>query len=225
MVIRNWPKEDRPREKLLSKGEHTLTDSELLAIILETGGRGASALDLARRILSSFKTFRQIGRADLCNLYDIKGLDNAKVSRIRAVIEITKRFCEERLEEKGVRVKSSCDVVNILMPRMQDLKIEVFNIVLLNSQNRIIGITEIERGSVNQARPIIREVYQKALRDMASFIICVHNHPSGNPQPSCEDKRFTRVVVKVGKCLSLKCLDHIIIGNGKYFSFSDRGLI
>ncbi len=225
MAISNWPEEDRPREKLLTKGEHTLTNSELRGIILETGVRGESALDLARRILNSFKTFRQIGRADLCCLSRIRGLGDAKVSRIRAVIEIAKRFCEEKLQESRIRIKSPNDVVNILMPRMQDLNIEVFNVILLNSQNRIIGIAEIEKGSVNQARPIIREVYQKALRDFASFIICVHNHPSGDPRPSCEDKRFTRVLAAAGECLSLKCLDHIIIGNGKFFSFSDKGLI
>ncbi len=111
------------------------------------------------------------------------------------------------------------------MPRMQDLKKEVFKVLLLNSQNRIIDIIEIEEGTVEQAKPIIREVFQKALQESASFIICVHNHPSGSPKPSSEDREFTRGLVAAGEALLIKCLDHIIIGNGSYFSFCDEGLI
>jgi len=225
MPINNWPKEDRPREKLLKNGEHTLNNSELLAIILRTGVKGESALDLARRVLQKFKGFRNMGKQDLIHWKELRGLGDAKISQIKAAIEIARRFSEEKINEKRLKIKSSQDVANILMPRMQDLRIEVFKILLLNSQNRIIDIVEIEEGSVNQARPIIREVYQKALREFASSIICAHNHPSGNPRPSQEDKQFTRALVAAGESLFLKCLDHIIIGNGKYFSFSDKGLI
>jgi len=225
MAISNWPKEDRPREKLIKNGEHTLSDSELLAIILRTGVKGQSALDLARRILHMFSSFREIGQADLRCCKGLRGLGDAKVSQIKAAIEIARRFSEEKIKEKRIKVESSKDVIDILMPRMQDLKIEVFKVLLLNSQNRIIDIVEIEEGSVNQARPIIREVYQKALREFASSIICVHNHPSGNPSPSREDKQFTRELVAAGESLFVKCLDHIIIGNGSYFSFSDKGII
>lgn len=225
MSINNWPREDRPREKLVKNGEHTLSDSELLAIILRTGIKGQSALDLARRILGTFGSFRQIGQVDLGHWKKIKGLGNAKISQIKAAIEIARRFSEEKVKETRIKIKSAEDIVNILMPRMQDLRKEVFKVVLLDSQNRIIEIIEIEEGSVNQAKPIIREVYQKALQELASFIICVHNHPSGSPQPSCEDKQFTRTLVTAGESLFIKCLDHIIIGNGKYFSFSDAGII
>ena len=108
---------------------------------------------------------------------------------------------------------------------MQDLKKEVFKILLLNSQNRIIDILEVEEGTVHQAKPIIREIFQKALQQFASFIICVHNHPSGNPKPSPEDIEFTQELSRAGEVLLLQCLDHIIIGNGRYFSFSDEGLL
>jgi len=225
MAINNWPKEDRPREKLMKNGEHTLSDSELLAIILRTGIKGQSALDLARRILRVFKTFRQIGQADLFHWKGSKGLGEAKISQIKAAVEIAKRFNGEKIKDRRLKITSSRDVASILMPRMQDLRIEVFKVLLLNPQNRIIDIVEIEEGSVNQARPIIREIYQRALQDMAVSIICVHNHPSGNPLPSREDKQFTRVLFTAGESLSVKCLDHIIIGNGRYFSFSDKGLI
>jgi len=225
MAINNWPKEDRPREKLIKNGEHTLSDSELLAIILRTGIKGQSALDLARRILGIFGSFRQIGQAELCHWEKIRGLGNAKISQIKAAIEIGRRFSEEKIKEKRLKIRSSENIISIFMPRMQDLKKEVFKILLLNSQNRIIDIIEIEEGSVNQANPIIREVYQKAMQEFASFIICVHNHPSGNPRPSRQDRQFTRALVAAGESLSIKCLDHIIIGNGDYFSFSDRGII
>jgi DNA repair protein RadC len=180
---------------------------------------------LARRILREFKGFRRIGQADLCHWGKLKGLGEAKASQIKAAIEIARRFNEEKIKEKRVKIKSSQDIARLLMPRMQDLKIEVFKVLLLNSQNRIANIIEIEEGSVNQARPIIREVYQEALREFASSIICVHNHPSGNPQPSKEDKQFTSQLVLAGESLFIKCLDHIIIGNGRYFSFSDKGII
>ena len=223
--INNWPKEDRPREKLINNGEHTLSDSELLAIILRTGVKGESALDLARRILQKFKYFRNMGQADLYHWKEIKGLGNAKVAQIKAAIEIGRRLKEEKIKENRIKIQSSEDIIEILMPRMQDLKKEVFKVLLLNSQNRIIDITEVEEGTVDQAKPIIREVFQKALQQFASFIICVHNHPSGNPKPSQEDKEFTKELVQAGEVLLVKCLDHIIIGNGDYFSFCDKGLI
>ena len=140
-------------------------------------------------------------------------------------MEIARRLNEEKLREGRPKVSSSDDVAAMLMPRMRDLKKEVFKLLLLNPRNRLINIVEIEEGSVNQARPIIREVYCRALRESASSIICVHNHPSGDVFPSNEDKEFTRALAAAGENLSIKCLDHIIIGNGKFFSFSDRGII
>lgn len=225
MAINNWPKEDRPREKLIRNGEHTLNDSELLAIILGTGTKGQSALDLARDILGISKSFRGIGKAEPRDWDGLAGLGQAKISRIKAVVEIARRFNEEKVREVRVKITSSEDAACLLMPRMQDLKIEIFKVLFLNPQNRIVEIAEIEEGSVNQARPIIREVFQRALQVFASSLICVHNHPSGDPQPSKEDKQFTRELSAAGDALAIKCLDHIIIGNGRYFSFSDKGLI
>ena len=225
MPINNWPKEDRPREKLLRNGEHTLSDSELLAIILRTGVKGDSALDLARKILQRFKGFRNMGQQDLAHWKQLKGLGEAKISQIKAAIEIARRFSEEKIREKRRKIKSSADIVKILMPRMQDLRKEVFKVLFLNSQNRIINIIEIEEGTVDQAKPIVREVFKKALEESASFVICVHNHPSGSPKPSPQDREFTQGLVAAGEALLIKCLDHIIIGNGNYFSFCDEGII
>ena len=223
--IRNWPKDDRPREKLLRNGEHTLSNSELLAILLRTGVKGQSAIDLARNILQKFKTFRNLSHTDISHWKEFKGLGIAKIAQIKAAIEIGRRFREDELKEEKLKIKSSKDVVEILMPRMRDLKFEVFKVVLLNAQNRIIDIIEIIEGTVNQANPIIREIFQKALQNFATSIICVHNHPSGEPNPSHQDKEFTKELIKAGQTLQVKVLDHIIIGDDNYYSFVDEGMV
>lgn len=222
-AIKNWPKDDRPREKLLRNGEHTLSNSELLAILLRTGVKGQSAIDLARKILQKFKTFRNMSHTDLRDWKEFKGLGQAKIAQIKAALEIGKRSGEEVVKENKPKVRSSKTVAEILMPRMRDLKKEVFKILLLNSQNRIIDIVEIVEGTVNQANPIIREIFQKALQAFATSIVCVHNHPSGNVDPSKEDRDFTRELCKAGRVIQVKVLDHIIIGNNQYYSFADRG--
>lgn len=224
-AIKYWPKSDRPREKLLKLGEHNLSNSEILAILLRSGTKGENALSLARRILDRFKNFRNMSHTDLSCWKEFKGLGNAKISQIKAAIEIGRRFREERARETRLKIKSSKAVARILMPRMRDLKKEVFKVLLLNSQNRIIDIVEIEQGTVNQANPIIREIFPRALQDFAAFIICIHNHPAGNPAPSKEDKDFTRELIQAGKIMQIGVLDHIIIGDNSYFSFADEGMI
>lgn len=220
--IKNWPKDDRPREKLLKNGEHTLSNSELLAILLRTGVKGQSAIDLARKILEKFKTFRQMSHTDLAQWKEFKGLGIAKIAQVKAAIEIGRRFREDEAKENQPKIESSKDVVDILMPRMRDLKKEVFKIVLLNSQNRIIDIFDTGEGTVNKANPIIREIFQKALQNYATSLICVHNHPSGKTTPSAEDREFTEELFKAGKIMQVKVLDHVIIGDNQYFSFADE---
>ena len=223
--IKNWPKEDRPREKLLRDGEHTLNKSELLAILLRTGVKGESAVDLARKIIEKFKTFRNMSHTDISHWKGFKGLGAAKITQIKAAIEIGRRFGEEEVKENKTKIKSSKDVVDILMPRMRDLKKEVFKIVLLNSQNRIIDIFDTGEGSVNKANPVIREIFQKALQNYATSLMCVHNHPSGTVAPSKEDQEFTRELLKAGKIMQIDVLDHVIIGDNKYYSFADEGVL
>ena len=223
--IKNWPKDDRPREKLLRNGEHTLSDSELLAILLRIGVKGQSAVDLARKILQKFKTFRNMSHTDLRDWKEFKGLGQAKVAQIKAALEIGRRFGEEVMKENKPRIRSSKTVVEILMPRMRDLKKEVFKIVLLNSQNRIIDIFDTGEGTVNKANPIIREIFQKALQNYAISLICVHNHPSGKVVPSKEDQEFTKELFKAGKIMQVDVLDHVIIGDNEYYSFADKGVL
>ena len=219
--IREWPLDDRPREKLFKFGERQLSNSELLAILVRTGTRGQSALDIGRKIMDKFKTFRNMSHTDNRDWENFPGLGPAKLAQIRAAIEIGRRFREDEARETLPQIKSSADLVKIIMPSMRDMKIEVFKVVFLNSQNRIIAIEEISRGTVNRASPFIREIYQKALAHFAVSIVCAHNHPSGDVTPSPEDRQFTRDLREAGRVLTIKLTDHLIIGDNRYFSFAD----
>ena len=224
-AIHSWPEEDRPRERLMRYGEQTLSDSELLAILLRTGARGTSALDLARRILDRFGTFRRMSQADPVQWRDFKGMGPGKIAQVKAAIEIGRRFQEQELRVASTPITSSAEMVKVLMPRMRDLTREVFKVVLLNARNRVIGLFDETEGTVNQAAPMIREIFQKALQHCAVSLICAHNHPSGDVTPSEEDKRFTRRLREAGEIMQVRVLDHIIIGNNQYYSFSDEGLL
>lgn len=221
--IREWSPDDRPREKLLSQGERSLSTAELLAIILRTGTKGTSATDLARQILSRFGSLRNMSHTDRRSWRAFKGLGPAKIAQMKAALELGRRLSEEESKEMRPQIKSSRDVAEILMPQMRDLKKEVFTVVFLNSRNRIIATEDMAQGTVNHAAPIIREIFQRALEHFAVSIICAHNHPSGHVTPSVEDKAFTRKLTESGDILGVKVLDHLVIGGGQYYSFSEMG--
>ena len=223
--IRSWPADDRPREKLLKKGARTLSDSELLAILLRTGVKGVSAIDLARKIIDKFGTFRNMNHTDIRDWKEFKGLGPAKIAQIKAALEIGRRFREVEILKDKQKISSARDVVDVIMPQMRDLKTEIFKVIYLNSNNKIIEISEAANGTVNHAMPIVREIIHSALQKFAAAIICVHNHPSANIAPSPEDKKFTQELNAAGKLMDIKVLDHIIIGDGNYFSFADEGMM
>jgi len=223
--IKSWPEDDRPREKLLARGAVALTNSELLAILLRTGVKGASAIELARDMMEKFGSFRNMSHTDMRRWKEIKGLGPAKIAQIQAALEIGRRFREVEISEAKPKVTSAKDVVGVLMPKMRDLKTEVFKVVYLNGNNRIIETSDAAAGTVNQAVPIVREILHAALQKYAAAIICAHNHPSANITPSPEDRKFTQELSAAGKLLGIKVLDHIIIGDGHYFSFADEGLM
>jgi DNA repair protein RadC len=223
--IKNWPSDDRPREKLLKRGAGTLSNSELLAILLRTGVQGVSAIDLARQMMEKFGTFRNMSHTDNREWKVLKGLGPAKIAQIKAALEIGRRFREDEVLSIKQKIASVEDVIGIVMPQMRDLKTEVFKVVYLNSNNRIIEISDAATGTVNLAMPIVREIIHAALQKFAAAIICVHNHPSANITPSPEDKKLTGELNAAGKLMGIKVLDHIIIGDGRYFSFADDGLM
>jgi DNA repair protein RadC len=222
--IKSWPEDDRPREKLLKRGANALSNSELLAILLRTGVAGTSAIDLARQMLDKFGTFRNMSHSDIRDWKEFKGLGPAKIAQIKAALEIGRRFREDEVISGKQKIASAREVVNIIMPQMRDLKTEVFKVVYLNSNNRIIDISDAAIGTVNQAMPIVREIIHAALQKFAAAVICVHNHPSANIAPSPEDKKFTGELSAAGKLMGIKVLDHIILGDNAYFSFADEGV-
>ncbi|MCS7179893.1 MAG: hypothetical protein NZ891_00860, partial [bacterium] len=155
--LKFWKKDEKPREKLIKNGEHNLTDTELLAILIRSGTKGQTAIDLARKIIDKFGSFRNMSHTSINSFKEIKGLGIAKICQIKAAIEIGRRLVEENIKEEKVKLSSPDEVVKFIMPRMRDLKKEVFKVIHLDSKNRVIDIIEIEEGTVNQANPIIRE--------------------------------------------------------------------
>lgn len=223
--IKYWPEDDRPREKLLKKGTRALSNSELLAILLRTGTNGTSAIDLARKILKKFGTFRNMAHTDSRNWKEFKGLGSAKIANIQAALEIGRRFREDKASIGKQKISSAKDIVDIVMLQVRDLKIEIFKAVFLDSNNHIIDMLDTAIGTVDQAFPIVREIIHSALQRFAKSIICIHNHPSGNITPSAPDKKFTKDLSDAGNLMDIKILDHIIIAGDKYFSFSDEGIM
>jgi DNA repair protein RadC len=223
--IKSWPRDDRPREKLLKKGPGALSNSELLAILLRTGVEGTSAIDLARQIIDKFGTFRNMSHTDIREWAEIKGLGQAKIAQIQAALEIGRRFREDEVLSIKQKIASAREIVDIILPHMRDLKTEVSKVVYLNGDSRIIAISDAATGTVNQAMPIIREIIHAALQKFATAIICVHNHPSGNITPSLEDERFTKELAAAGKLMGIKVLDHIIIGGDTFYSFANDGAL
>ncbi|MBU1087904.1 MAG: DNA repair protein RadC [Candidatus Omnitrophica bacterium] len=221
--INSWPADDRPREKLLKNGARTLSKSELLAILLRTGTKGTSAIDLARNILKKFNTFRNMTQTDARDWKEFKGLGSAKLAHIQAALEIGRRFREDELLAGKQKIKSAKDLVDILIPQMRDLKTEVFKVGYLDSDNRIIAIEDAAVGTVNHAMPIVREIIHGALQKFAVSIICAHNHPSARINPSPQDEKLTKDLSEAAKLMQIKLIDHIIIGSDSFYSFSDQG--
>ena len=169
---------------------------DIYTILLRTGIKGESAIDLARKIIKKFKTFRDMSHTDITQWKEFKGLGNAKLCQIKAAIEVARRFMTEERKPEG-KVKSSKEVADLMMPRMRDLKKEVFKVLLLDGQNNIMDIkgVEIDEGTVGRANAYPSEVMAAALRNFAAGVILVHNHPGGNPEPSDNDKKLTRNIV------------------------------
>ena len=222
--IRNWPEDDRPREKLLKYGEHALSNVELLAILIRTGTTGKSAIDLGRELLNKFKSLRSMSGVDISEFKEIAGLKDAKIAQIKASIELGRRMMSEEKAFHGV-VKSSADVVDFLMPLMRDLKREHFKIILLDKGNSISEVIDIDIGTVDRVNPSVRDILMTALKYQSPSMILVHNHPSGNIKSSEADKRLTKDMVKAALAMELRIFDHVIIGENSYFSFADEGLI
>jgi DNA repair protein RadC len=224
LSIRDWPEDERPRERLLNKGSEFLSDAQLLAILLHTGKAKASAIMVAVELLEQAGSLSAIGQLSAKELQAVKGIGPAKAAQIKAAIELGKRITAKRLSTR-LKILSSKDVFVHYHPHLRELKKEVFLAVLLDGKNRVIREVLVSQGSltINIVHP--REVFNPAIRDSAAAIVVVHNHPSGDPDPSPEDRDLTQRLVATGEILGIKILDHIVIGDGSYYSFADRQLL
>lgn len=223
--IKEWPEDERPREKLLRKGAETLSDAELLALILRTGDSAShtSAVDQARNLLGRFGSLRSLAGASSTELQQQKGIGPAKTAELLGVFELARRFSAAPLRP-GERYSSSREVYQHYHERLRDRKKEVFLTLLLDAKNRVIREIQVSEGSLTASIVHPREVFTPVIRESAAAVLFVHNHPSGDPTPSREDIELTNRLRQAGEVMGVRVLDHIIIGNGDYVSFTDRGL-
>ncbi|MDA8428712.1 MAG: DNA repair protein RadC [Geobacteraceae bacterium] len=225
--IKQWPEDERPREKMLKQGANSLTNAELLALILRTGDTATkkSAIDLGREIISHFgDNLRELGGAGLAEICAIKGMGPAKATGIKAAFTLAARFQARKLEHLD-RFTSPRQVFDYFHHEFRDSRKEYFLILLLDGKNRIIRRVQISEGSLNQSIVHPREVFSPAVKESAAAVILVHNHPSGDPAPSSEDIAITRRLREAGDIMGIKVLDHIIVGDGEFMSFVERGLL
>ncbi len=225
--IRDWPADERPREKMLKRGAHALSDAELLALIIRSGDPATrqSAIDLGRELISRFgDNLRELGSADLGEITAIKGMGLAKASGIKAAFTLASRFQARKLERFD-RFTSPRQVFDYFHHEFRDSRKEYFLTLLLDGKNRIIRRVQVSEGSLNQSIVHPREVFSPAVKESAAAVILVHNHPTGDPAPSSEDIAVTRRLREAGEIMGIKVLDHIIVGDGEYVSFVERGLM
>ena len=222
--IKTWPEAERPREKLLQQGVQALSDAELLAILFRSGTQGKDVLALAREIMTRFGGFRGLMAADYAALNEVKGMGLAKITSLAVCFEIAKRTLREEIRGKDV-IGDPEGVVAYLTLSLRDRAREIFKILYLNKANRILDEEDLFEGTVDEAAVHPREVVRRALEKHATCLILVHNHPSGRIQPSPEDLAITKKLEAACGSVSIKILDHIIIGDNQYFSFRERGLL
>lgn len=224
-TIKEIPLCDRPREKMASCGARSLTDAELIAILLRTGTPEKSALTIAGEMTADGGLYNRLaGITRISELMHIKGLGQAKAATVLAALEIGRRIASARPLER-VHIGSAQEGADFLMPRLRYAAREQFVAVLLNSKNRVIATEIISEGTLTSSVVHAREVFTPALLHHAAAVIVAHNHPSGDPQPSCEDREVTAMLVKSGKVLGIPLLDHLIIGDGAYYSFQEYGAL
>lgn len=221
-TIKELPPDQRPRERLISFGAGVLSDAEILAILLGTGTGNETSIELAQRVLASRGGMSFLAEASAEELVGIRGIGPAKTAQIKAAIELGRRLASTTRWERPV-IKSPVDVFQLVGEEMRYLDKEHFNIIVLNTKNHVLGIDNISVGSLNASLVHPRELFKKAILRSAAGIILVHNHPSGDPQPSEEDKLVTCRMAEAGEIIGIEVLDHIIIGDGRYISLRERG--
>ncbi|MNK34727.1 hypothetical protein D3C87_532390 [compost metagenome] len=225
MNLKSLAEDDRPREKFLLKGKSAVSDSELLAIIMGSGNREESAVELARRILNSVENnWHRLSQLSIKDLIKFKGVGEAKAISIATALEIGNRKSQQEVLEKQ-QIESSKDAFEILQAHLSDLQTEEFWAIFLNHQNKILYKTCLFRGGIASSVADVRVVFKTALEHFSTQIIVAHNHPAGSLKPSKEDINITQKIKDAGKLLDIDLLDHLILTQNKYYSFKDEGIL
>ncbi|TDO83471.1 DNA replication and repair protein RadC [Halanaerobium saccharolyticum] len=222
-TIKELPAEERPREKLLKKGSKYLSTAELLALIIRTGNRERTAVELAQDVLSFHGGLSGLQDLSCEELQEINGIGTAKAAQIKAVTELSRRISSLKNQKKDL-VSNPIQAAELLAAEMRFLKQEVLRVILLDVKNKVIAVPEISRGGLSSSIVHPREVFKQAIRRSSAAMILVHNHPSGDPTPSTDDLSITKKLVKTGKIIGIEVMDHIIIAGDKYLSFKEKGL-
>jgi DNA repair protein RadC len=225
LKITDWAVEDRPREKLLQKGTSSLSDAELLAILISSGTKDKSAVDLGRELLGIVNNnLNSLGKLTISDLKKIHGIGTARAVTIAAALELGRRRKLTEVEYIP-QIRSSKDVSDIFQPLLSDLLHEEFWILFLNRSNKVINKMKLSQGGISGTVTDVRMVMKKAIECLASGIIVCHNHPSGNLNPSESDSKITQKIKEVGNLMDIQLLDHLIISDKDYYSFADNGML
>ncbi len=223
-AIKDWPENERPRERLIKQGPEGLSDAQLLAILLRTGHQRQNAVGLAMKLIAQFGGLLALSQASITELCKVRGIGPAKAAHLKAALELGRRAVSSPLNA-GVRIRGSKDIYRHYYAHLRGLKHELFKVILLDGKNRIIRDSTISEGSLTVSIVHPREVFNPAIRDSAGAVIFIHNHPSGDPTPSREDHQLTKRLAACGELLGIKVLDHLVVGDARYFSFADQGCL
>lgn len=222
--ISRWPEKERPRERLLQQGAQHLTEAELLGILIGKGTTRKTAIDLARELLDRYESLENLFSRSPSELMKIKGIGSAKAATLSAAFQLVRRI-QSKTSKDQPSFKRAKDVANLYLPLMKDLRKEVFRVLLLSRSNKLIKEVTISEGTLDASIVHPRDVFREALLESAAGVILLHNHPSGNPNPSEEDIRITKQLVEAGRVMGIKVYDHIILAGEDYRSLADDGLI
>ena len=225
LTVKDLPIDDRPREKLLLRGAHNLSDAELVAILLRTGKKGKSVLEISREIISSEGNLAMLATRTVDSLKKVDGIGNDKAATLAAAFELSRRILSQSKWLSNRKITSPQDIAEIFIPILRDEVKEKFIVVCLNSANRVIKYETISVGNLNSSVVHPREIFKVAIDNTSASIILIHNHPSGNPEPSNEDISITKKIVESGKILDIPVFDHLIIAGEMYTSFVEKRLI
>lgn len=224
-AIKSWPSSDRPRERMMDLGAAYLSDSELLAIVIGSGAGKNNAIDVGRAVIKKFGGLSGVESASVDEIRSVPGMGVNKAAAVKAALELGRRFAAPSNAARARQIRTADDVYALCTAKMKNLKREIFSVMLLNSRHRLMKTVTVSEGALGGTVVHPREVFNSAIRESAHSVILAHNHPSGDPEPSEDDINLTRRLVEAGRLIGIGVVDHLIIGDGDYFSFANNDMI